>query len=250
MIFVGFSEETKGYRLIDKNNPKQVNIARSVVFIETNMVNLTDYILQDGTIDDNLAMDNIVIDQYNEVQNESVNESENSEESDPNIVLYNESELESQNSESSSNDDYVSLSDDDNLDHQNIQGPNDNQPDLVENRYPKRIRKIKRDDDFKYSFLAVGPQDPKNYSEIRNRSDKKLWKNAMKEEMKSLIDNKTWELVERPPNKNIIQCKWVYKLKRGINDSKRYKARLVAKGFSQIPDRDYDQTFAPVIRLS
>lgn len=114
MIFVGYSEETKEYRLIDKNNPKQINIARSVVFIETDMANLTDYILQDGTIDDNLAMDNIVIDQYNEVQNESVNESENSEESDPNIVLYNESELESQNSESSSNDDYVSLSDDDN----------------------------------------------------------------------------------------------------------------------------------------
>lgn len=71
----------------------------------------------------------------------------------------------------------------------------------------------------------------------------------MKEEMKSLIDNKTWELVERPPNKNIVQCKWVYKLKRDVNGSKRYKA-LVAKSFSQIPGRDYDQTFAPVNRLS
>lgn len=68
--------------------------------------------------------------------------------------------------------------------------------------------------------------------------------------MKSLIDNKTWELIERPLNKNVVKCKWVYKLKRGINGSERYKTRLVAKGFSQISGKDYDQTFAPVIRLS
>lgn len=57
-------------------------------------------------------------------------------------------------------------------------------------------------------------------------------------------------MVEKPPNENVVQCKWVYKLKRGVNGSERYKARFVAKGFSQISGKDYDQTFAPVIRLS
>jgi len=72
----------------------------------------------------------------------------------------------------------------------------------------------------------------------------------MKEEMKSLVDNETWKLVDRPNNENIVQCKWIYKLKKGVDGSKRYKARLVAKGFTQMPGRDYDQTFAPVVRLS
>lgn len=80
--------------------------------------------LEDGTVIKDLAMiialDNIIIDRCSEIQNESVNESENSEENDSNAVSYNELESETQNSESNSNDNYISLSDDDNLDHQDI----------------------------------------------------------------------------------------------------------------------------------
>ncbi len=46
------------------------------------------------------------------------------------------------------------------------------------------------------------------------------------------MKNNTWHLV--PPTKglNIIDCKWVYKIKRKADGSlDRYKARLVAKGF-------------------
>jgi len=82
------------------------------------------------------------------------------------------------------------------------------------------------------------------------RTDEKLWKDAMKEEMKSLIDNETWKLVDSSNNENVVQCKWIYKLKKGVDGSKRYKTRLVTKGFIQMPGRDYDQTFAPVVRLS
>lgn len=58
---------------------------------------------------------------------------------------------------------HISLSNDDSSDHQDIQEFNDNQPDLIESRYPKRIRKIKKDNDYEYSFFAVGPQDPNYY---------------------------------------------------------------------------------------
>ena len=39
------------------------------------------------------------------------------------------------------------------------------------------------------------------------------WKAAMNEEMKSLQKNETWELVDRPPGKKPVGCRWVYIVK-------------------------------------
>jgi histone deacetylase 1/2 len=58
------------------------------------------------------------------------------------------------------------------------------------------------------------------------------WKGAMDEEYDALMHNRTWKLVPPREGKNIIDCRWVYKVKNksyGSIDS--YKARLVAKGF-------------------
>ena len=55
----------------------------------------------------------------------------------------------------------------------------------------------------------------------------------MKDEMKALDKNATWDLVELPKDRKTMGCKWVYKLKMGVDDNEdRYKVRLVAKGFS------------------
>ena len=68
--------------------------------------------------------------------------------------------------------------------------------------------------------------------------------------MKSLKDNKVWELTTLPPGKKAIGCKWVYKVKTNSDGSiERYKARLVAQWFNQKFGSDYDETFCPVIRL-
>jgi hypothetical protein len=65
-----------------------------------------------------------------------------------------------------------------------------------------------------------------------SNSDK--WKEVMKDEMKAIERNATWDLVELPSNSKIVGCKWVYKLKKGVDDKlERYKARLVAKGYSR-----------------
>ena len=66
----------------------------------------------------------------------------------------------------------------------------------------------------------------------------------MREEMSALEKNKTWEIVERPKRKNIVDCKWIFTLKYKADGSlERHKARLVAKGYTQTYEVDYQETF-------
>ena len=65
------------------------------------------------------------------------------------------------------------------------------------------------------------------------------------------MNNNTWDLVELPEGKNVVGCKWVFKIKRNADGTvSRYKARLVAQGYSQEPGEDYDEVFAPVVRYN
>ncbi|KAL0400000.1 UNVERIFIED_CONTAM: Retrovirus-related Pol polyprotein from transposon RE1 [Sesamum radiatum] len=51
----------------------------------------------------------------------------------------------------------------------------------------------------------------------------------------ALEQNQTWEIVDLPPDKTAIGCKWVYKVKLKTDGSiECYKARLVAKGYNQV----------------
>jgi Reverse transcriptase (RNA-dependent DNA polymerase) len=73
----------------------------------------------------------------------------------------------------------------------------------------------------------------------------------MKEELYALKKNDTWDIVNLPKGKKPVGCKWVYKIKYNSNGTvERYKARLVAKGFTQTYGIDYQETFAPVAKMS
>ena len=52
----------------------------------------------------------------------------------------------------------------------------------------------------------------------------------MKEEMDSLVNNHTWDLVQFLAGKRALQNKWFYKLNEEDGGKKRYKARLVVRG--------------------
>ena len=106
--------------------------------------------------------------------------------------------------------------------------------------------------DWYYSFTAMAgtlPPVPKSSEEALKSPNAKEWKEAMDAEFQALIENDTWELRPLPPGRQPIQCKWVYAYKTKPDGSlDRFKARLVAKGFSQTPGTDFHETFSPTVK--
>ena len=90
--------------------------------------------------------------------------------------------------------------------------------------------------------------EPESYAEA---SQDVKWQSSMEEEIRALAVNETWDLVDPPRHCKPIGCKWVYKVKYNVDDTiNRYKARLVAKGYVQTHRIDYDETFAPVAKMT
>ncbi|GJY37669.1 ribonuclease H-like domain-containing protein [Tanacetum coccineum] len=87
---------------------------------------------------------------------------------------------------------------------------------------------------------------PKSYHDAFSDPN---WQNVMRDEYHALIKNKTWTLVPRPPDTNIVRCMWIFRHKDLTDDTlSRYKARLVANGSTQLEGVDVDETFSPIVK--
>lgn len=97
------------------------------------------------------------------------------------------------------------------------------------------------------SFCFMAAEEPSSVQEALKDA---AWKHAMDVEMKSILDNKTWELTDLPNGQRAIGLKWVFKAKKDQKGNVvKYKARLVAKGYAQREGLDFDEVYAPVARL-
>ncbi|GIL72481.1 hypothetical protein Vretimale_4171 [Volvox reticuliferus] len=83
----------------------------------------------------------------------------------------------------------------------------DSTPPIRTSAREKRPNTMLRD----YVLFAEGKEssEPNTLAEAQARSDWPHWKAAMDEEMKSLLENRTWDLEELPKSAKKIGLKWV-----------------------------------------
>ncbi|KAL0361165.1 UNVERIFIED_CONTAM: Retrovirus-related Pol polyprotein from transposon RE1 [Sesamum radiatum] len=105
------------------------------------------------------------------------------------------------------------------------------QSEETEEETPPRRTKLLSDIYETCNFVMMEPES------FEAAAKHEVWVQAMKEEIKMIEKNDTWELAERPKDKEVIGVKWIYKTKLNADGSiQKHKARLVAKGYSQLPD--------------
>ena len=93
--------------------------------------------------------------------------------------------------------------------------------------------------------------DPQSYSEAMKGPDSRKWSEAIQTEYDSLMENRTWKVVDLPSGRKALTTKWVLKKKLGPNgEILKYKARMVARGFQQMEGYDYTETYSGVVKAS
>ena len=113
------------------------------------------------------------------------------------------------------------------------------------------------DKDDRAFFITTKKQgetyEPETYKDAMKCKDKKLWREAINEELDSLTKCGTWQIVPRsqvPKGSSKVDCKWLFKQQPKPNNEIRYKARIVARGFKDSNDYMIDEVYAPVAAIT
>ncbi|GJV85994.1 zinc finger, CCHC-type containing protein [Tanacetum coccineum] len=102
------------------------------------------------------------------------------------------------------------------------------------------------------AFMSTSKlNDSKTFDEAMKSHDVAFWKEAINDEMDSIVKNNTWVLTDLPPGCRPLGCKWIFKKKLKVDGTvEKFKARMVTQGFKQKSGIDYFDTYAPVARIS
>ena len=91
---------------------------------------------------------------------------------------------------------------------------------------------------------------PKTHKSAMKSPEASHWRLAEQAELDSMTKHEVFTHMVLPAGKKAIDTRWVYALKYKDGVIYKYKARLVAKGYEQIYGVDFEETFAPVARLT
>lgn len=80
-----------------------------------------------------------------------------------------------------------------------------------------------------FSIHSNDLAEPSSFSKASKLS---VWRQAINEKYTILVNQNTLCFTPLPPGKNVIVCKWVYRIKRNPDGNVvQYKVRFVAKGY-------------------
>jgi len=88
------------------------------------------------------------------------------------------------------------------------------------------------------------------YHEAMACGDKNEFVIAMTKEIAELEAWKTWNIVQRPANINVLPGTWAFKRKRYPGQIRKHKAHFCVHGDKQLPGIDYFDTYTPVVAWS
>lgn len=274
MKFVGYHQEAKAYKLVDKKY--SIFVSREVKFLDSseNWNNnrneqereLVWFPFTDSTEDsENLSHSDS---SDNSDHSDNLENSENLSHSNSSDDLnHSENSNNSENNDDSNKQEQDTATDEEIPEHDSQEENNetedshysDAEDELEENpeeesivRHSSRInfgQPPKRFDDYVTYSAQEKFREPKSYEEALKSPQANQWTLAMQEELENIEKNNTWEEIQLPKNRKAIDSKWVYKVKYDENGIvSKFKARLVARGFTQKFGVDYDEIFAPVVR--
>ncbi|CAM8957033.1 unnamed protein product [Rhodiola kirilowii] len=117
---------------------------------------------------------------------------------------------------------------------------------------PRRSKRARVENSYGPDFVTFMVEaGPPTYNEAISSIDGPIWKEAIKSELDSIMQNHTWELVNLPPGCKPLDSKWIFTKKMKVDGTvEKYKARLVIKGYRQKEGLDYFYTFSPVTRIT
>ncbi|GJT31101.1 zinc finger, CCHC-type containing protein [Tanacetum coccineum] len=79
-----------------------------------------------------------------------------------------------------------------------------------------------------HSYCFNVEDDPKIIDEAMKSQDVAFWKEAINDEIDSIMGNNTWVLADLPPYCKPLGCKWIFKRKLKLDETiEKFKARLV-----------------------
>lgn len=270
-VFVGYSDNTKGYRIFYPSENK-VELSRDVVFDELKKCSK---VADSAVNSESESVDIDVIEENQEVENvdavfpENCTENVSQKETDKTLTENDASDLSSSTIQVS-DESFESTSGDTEDVYENQRSLRDRnkigRPDyrdrdsrgLIEGERERSVSPPPLPPKNRPHMLMVEAyayvaelDEPSSFHEAKNCKDALHWKEAMMEEMNSLRKNSTWSLVEPQENRKTIDNRWVFKIKTLTNgDLERYKARLVVRGFTQQAGLDYHETFSPVVKFA
>ncbi|CAI7856127.1 unnamed protein product [Closterium sp. NIES-54] len=97
---------------------------------------------------------------------------------------------------------------------------------------------------------ALDIPTPRTYREAVSGKWASRWKAAMDAELASWRSTGTYVDAVPPHRANVVDCMWLFKVKRPHGSPPIFKARYVARGFSQCEGVDFFQTFAPTPKIT